>query len=119
MTLLLRRCCVATVRLRTDDGKAGAPSEDGGVSGRDPDGEDDVFRAGFQGPRHIELPPRIVERTAEEVRASVYSLSSAAPHLFGAGFDEFDAGLRTLIEEASPDGRFSERLRGISLSLWR
>ncbi|MCD2194894.1 class I SAM-dependent methyltransferase [Actinomycetospora endophytica] len=85
-----------------------------------PGDEDDVYRAaGFRGPRHLELPARTVERTAEEIRASVYSLSRAAPHLFGADLEEFDAGLRALLDGASPDGRFSERLCGITLSLWR
>lgn len=85
-----------------------------------PDGEDDVFRAaGFRGPQRLELGPRTVERTAAEVRASVYSLSSTAPHLFGDDLDTFDAGLQELLREAAPDGRFSERLRGITLSLWR
>ncbi|MCA1701156.1 MAG: class I SAM-dependent methyltransferase, partial [Actinobacteria bacterium] len=43
-----------------------------------------VYRvAGFTGPQRLEIPGRVVQRTAEEVVASVYSLSRSAPHLFG------------------------------------
>ncbi len=85
-----------------------------------PGDEDDVLRAaGFAGPQRLELPGRTVRRSAAEVRASVYSLSSAAPHLFGADLDRFDASLRALLTEASPDGWFSERLGAITLSVWR
>ena len=81
-----------------------------------PDRHAGILRAaGFRGPERHELPARTVTRTAEEVRASVYSLSSAAPHLFGDRFDEFDARLRTLLTERID----SERLRGITVDIWR
>lgn len=84
------------------------------------DGEDDVFRAaGFRGPTRRHLPGRTVDRTAEEVRAAIYSLSSSAPHLFGSGLDAFDAELRALLADAAPDAVFSEQLREITLSIWR
>ena len=83
-------------------------------------GEDDVFRAaGFSGPSRIEVPGRVVERSVEEVASSVYSLSSSAPHLFGERLAEFDGELRALLTEASADGRFSEQMRSITLSIWR
>jgi SAM-dependent methyltransferase len=83
-------------------------------------GEDDVFRAaGFSGPSRIEVPGRVVERSVEEVASSIYSLSSSAPHLFGDRLAEFDADLRALLTEAAADGRFSEQMRSITLSLWR
>lgn len=83
-------------------------------------GEDRIYRAaGFQGPRRIELPARTVQRTSEEVHASVYSLSSSAPHLFGTRLDAFDAQLRSLLNRAAPDGLFSERLREIAVDIWR
>jgi SAM-dependent methyltransferase len=83
-------------------------------------GEDDVFRAaGFVGPERIEVPGRVVERSVEEVASSFYSLSSSAPHLFGARLAEFDGELRALLVEASDGGRFSEQLRSITLSVWR
>ena len=83
-------------------------------------GEDDVFRAaGFSGPSRIEVPGRVVERSVEEVASSIYSLSSSAPHLFGDRLAEFDADLRALLNEAAADGRFSEQMRSITLSIWR
>jgi SAM-dependent methyltransferase len=98
------------------DRRAGRSTLPGGT----PDREDDIYRAaGFRGPERLELPARTVERTAEEVRASIYSLSSAAPHLFGTEFDAFDAQLRAILEESSSDGVFSERLRGITVDVWR
>jgi hypothetical protein len=85
-----------------------------------PGDEDDVYRgAGFEGPQQLEVPGRIVERRAEEVAASVYSLSSSAPHLFGDRLGAFDKELRQLLAEASDDGRFSEQMRSIALDIWR
>jgi len=89
-------------------------------SGETPDGEDDVYRAaGFRGPERLSLPARVVRRTAEEVRASIYSLSSSAPHLFGTEFEVFDSGLRALLDETASEDGFSERLRGITVDIWR
>jgi SAM-dependent methyltransferase len=85
-----------------------------------PDREEVIYRAaGFAGPERIEVAGRVVERTADEVAASVYSLSSAAPHLFGDRLGEFDAELRQLLADAAADGRFSERMRPIVLDIWR
>ena len=82
--------------------------------------EERVYRAaGFHGPQRLQLPPWTVQRTAEEIRASVYSLSSAAPHLFGDRFDAFDAQLRSLLDQTAPEGLFSERLREIIIDIWR
>jgi hypothetical protein len=90
------------------------------LPGGTPSDEDEVFRAaGFDGPERLQIPGRTLDRSAAEVRASVYSLSSAAPHLFGADLDRFDAALRTLLAQASPDGWFSERVGPITLSIWR
>ena len=85
-----------------------------------PGGEDEVYRAaGFTGPERLEVPGRMVERTAEQVAAAVYSLSSSAPHLFGDRLDAFDAELRQLLARAGEDGRLAEQLRSITLSVWR
>jgi SAM-dependent methyltransferase len=85
-----------------------------------PGDEDDVYReAGFEGPLRVEVPGRVVERTAEEIAASVYSLSSSAPHLFGERLAAFDEELRQLLADASADGRFSEQMRSITMSVWR
>jgi SAM-dependent methyltransferase len=86
-----------------------------------PADEEEVMRAaGFHGPVRLEVAGgAVVERSAEEVVASVYSLSSAAPHLFGERLDEFDRRLRALLRAASPGGRFCERTREILLCIWR
>ncbi len=85
-----------------------------------PEHEDTIYRAaGFTGPERLEVPGFLVERTAEEIAASVYSLSGSAPHLFAERLGEFDADLRQLLSAASPEGRFSEQIRSISLNIWR
>ncbi len=85
-----------------------------------PGDEDDVFRsAGFRGPQRLEIPGQVVERSVEEIVASVYSLSSSAPHLFGERLDAFDSTLRRLLAGAGDDGRFSEQMGPIGLGIWR
>lgn len=85
-----------------------------------PGDEDDIYRgAGFEGPQQLEVSGRVVERTSEEIAASVYSLSSSAPHLFGDRFGAFAKELRQLLADASDVGRFSEQMRSITLSIWR
>lgn len=89
-------------------------------TGRTPDGEDAVYRAaGFTGPERIVLPSRVVVRTADEIRASVYSLSSSAPHLFADDLPRVDDHLRALIDRASPDGHFCERMGETTVGIWR
>jgi hypothetical protein len=89
-------------------------------NGETPDGEEGIFRAaGFRGPERLELPARTVQRSVDEVRASIYSLSSSTPHLFGVAFDAFDARLRALLDQATSNGVFSERLPGITVDIWR
>jgi precorrin-6B methylase 2 len=86
-----------------------------------PAGEDDAMRAaGFQGPARTEVGGGTVwDRTEDEVVASVFSLSSAAPHLFGDHLQSFEEELRRLLRTASPSGRFCERAREIALDVWR
>jgi hypothetical protein len=55
----------------------------------------------------------------DEVVSSVFSLSSAAPHLFGDRLGEFERELRELLDAAALDGRFGERMREIALMVWR
>jgi SAM-dependent methyltransferase len=85
-----------------------------------PSREDEVVRAaGFHGQRLLDVGGgRVFERTEDDVVASVFSLSSAAPHLFGDRLGEFEADLRALLRRTSPAGRFSERAREIALELW-
>jgi SAM-dependent methyltransferase len=83
-------------------------------------GESEIYRAaGFTGPRRIGLPGRVVTRPADDVVASVFSLSSSAPHLFGDRRAEFEAELRRLLRSAGPSGLFSEQTREITLDIWR
>jgi len=65
------------------------------------------------------VPGRVVTRTADDVVASVFSLSSSTPRLFGDRFAAFETELRQLLREASPAGTFSEYHREIAVDLWR
>ncbi|MGW4527666.1 class I SAM-dependent methyltransferase [Amycolatopsis sp. NPDC004378] len=92
----------------------------GGLPDGTPAGESEIYRAaGFTGPRRFEVPGRVVTRTEDDVVATVFSLSSSAPHLFGDRRAEFEADLRRLLRHASPDGVFAEQLREIAVDLWR
>jgi SAM-dependent methyltransferase len=86
-----------------------------------PNDEESVFRAArFTGPEVIDVPGGdVLDRSEDQVVASVLSLSSSAPHLFGDDLPRFVAELRAMLAQASPDGRFSEQLQDIRLSLWR
>ena len=78
-----------------------------------------IFRAaGFTGPTRLEVPGWVVDRDAEEVVASVFSMSYAAPHLFGDRVGQFEDKLRTMLTQASPTGQFSEEMRQIAVDLW-
>lgn len=84
-------------------------------------GEEEIMRqAGFAGPTRIEVGGgQVVERGVDEVVSAVFSLSSSAPHLFADALPAFEADLRRLLSEASPDGRFAERRREIAVVVWR
>jgi SAM-dependent methyltransferase len=85
-----------------------------------PDREDLVFSAaGFTGPHRIEVPAWRIDRGEAEIAASVYSLSSSAPHLFGDRLASFDSDLRELLATSSDQGMFSEQMRGIAVDFWR
>jgi hypothetical protein len=62
---------------------------------------------------------RAVERTVDDVVATVFSISSTAPHLFGDRREEFERDLREVLTQASPSGRFSVRLPDNTLRIWR
>jgi len=86
-----------------------------------PGGEEDVLRAaGYRGPERFGIDGgALLDRTEDEVVAAVFSLSYAAPHLFADRRAEFERELRGLLRTVSPDGRFSERTRGVKLVVWR
>ena len=91
------------------------------IPGGAPSGEDAALRAaGFRGPDRIVIGGgEIVNRTEDEVVASVFSLSSAAPHLFGDRVGAFEQELRGLLRQVSPGGRFAERMGEIAVDVWR
>ena len=83
-------------------------------------GEDEIYRAaGFTDRRRIEIAGGPVQRSTDEVVASIFSLSSSTPHLFGDRGPEFERELRGLLHAASPAGVFSEQMRGIAADVWR
>jgi SAM-dependent methyltransferase len=86
-----------------------------------PDDEESVFRAaGFSGPEVVAVPGgEVLDRSDDQIVASVLSLSSAAPHLFDDRLPTFVSDLRKLLREVSPSGLFSEQLQDIRLSVWR
>jgi SAM-dependent methyltransferase len=75
--------------------------------------------AGWSGPTSHVVPGWTVDRTADEVVASVFSLSYATPHLFGDRLADFERELRAMLRRASPDGLFSEQMREIAVQVWR
>ncbi|MBV9845526.1 MAG: class I SAM-dependent methyltransferase [Kutzneria sp.] len=84
-----------------------------------PKDETGIYRAaGFTGPRRLTIPGRTVVRTSDDIVASVYSLSSSAPHLFGGRRADFETDLRRVLHETSPDNLFSERMREIAVDIW-
>ena len=82
-------------------------------------GEDEVLvAAGFSGLRRVIVRGHDHKRSEDDVVASVFSLSWAAPHLFGDRIAEFETDLRELLRRRSPDGRFAERARDVELVIW-
>ena len=61
----------------------------------------------------------MVTRTIDDIAASVYSLSSSTPHLFGDRLPAFDSELRNLLADPRSDGLFSEQMRSIAADIWR
>ena len=92
-----------------------------GIRNTSPSGEDQVFReAGFRPAQTVTVPDqRIIERTADDIAARVFSTSSTAPHLFGDRREDFERDMREILARASPSGRFSVRLRDNILRVWR
>ena len=86
-----------------------------------PGNEEAVFaRTGYSGPERHAIPGgQALERTVNDVVAWTYSMSWAAPHLFGERAKEFEADLRHLLLEASATGTFSERQPSTDMRIWR
>jgi SAM-dependent methyltransferase len=92
-----------------------------GIRNTSPSGEDEVFQqAGFMPAETVTVPDqRVIERTTDDVVASVFSMSSTAPHRFGVRQQDFERDLRTILAHASPAGRFAVRLPDNILRIWR
>ena len=78
-----------------------------------------MLAAGYSGPVRVLTAGHVYERSEDEIVASVFSLSSAAPHLFGERREAFEAELRTLLRQTSPEGRFAEQAREVELVIWQ
>jgi SAM-dependent methyltransferase len=82
-------------------------------------GEDEIFRRWFVGPEVVKVRDgRILTRTAEQVVAAVYSVSSSAPHLFEDRLAEFESDLRRVLAQASPSGKFLQQTGDTLLHFW-
>jgi hypothetical protein len=91
------------------------PTRRGGPSGE----AEIMLAAGFAGPRHRRVTPeRVLDRTEDEVVASVFAVSGSAPPLFGPRLAEFESELRKLLRSAAPDGRFRELAPPVELIVW-
>jgi SAM-dependent methyltransferase len=92
----------------------------GTLPGGTPSGESEIMvAAGFAGPRLRAIDSgRIFERPEDEIVASIFSVTSSAPHLFGDRLAEFEQDLRQVLRSASPDGRFCEVSEPIQLIVW-
>jgi SAM-dependent methyltransferase len=83
-------------------------------------GEDEILLTRFVGPQVVKVTDgRALVRTADQVVAAVYSVSSSAPHLFGEGLSAFESDLRTLLRAASPEGLFSQQTGDTTCRIWR
>lgn len=76
-----------------------------------PDGEGSVLaKAGYWPARIVPVRGRhVLERSIEDVVASVFSRAASAPHLFGAKLPTFESELRELFQSCSDGSRFSPR----------
>lgn len=92
-----------------------------GIRNSSPSNEAAVFRAaGFTGPELVVVPDgRTIVRSVDDLVAETFSLSSTAPHLFGQRQSQFEADLRQVLAETSPDGAFAVRLPDNELKIWR
>lgn len=85
-----------------------------------PSGESEIMvAAGFAGPRRRVLDDRrVFERSEDEIVASIFSVTSSAPHLFGSRLAEFEQDIRQILRRVSPGGRFCEVSQTIQLIIW-
>lgn len=83
------------------------------------DADDVMKRAGFIGPKVLEVKRgEVIHRRLDEVVSAVFSLSGSAPHLFGDRIDAFEEDLRRLLRLSSPTQWFAERVCDVAVLLW-
>jgi SAM-dependent methyltransferase len=92
----------------------------GALPGGTPSGEGEIMvAAGFAGPRRRVLDSRrVFERSEDEIVASIFSVTSSAPHLFGSRLADFERDMRQVLRRASLGGRFCEVSETIQLIIW-
>jgi len=84
-------------------------------------GEDTVWRgAGFDGPRVVRVESRqVLNRSVDDIVASVLSMSFSAPHLFGDRLPTFVEDLRALLTREGRENGFAERVPDALLKFWK
>jgi len=93
--------------------RAGAGVLPGGTRG---DERELLESYGFSNRRELEIArTEVFERSEDDVVASVFSLSWAAPHLFGDRLAAFEHDLRDLLRGRGP---FRERARDVTATVW-
>lgn len=92
-----------------------------GFRNTSPSGENEIFQAaGFLPETCVSVADdRILDRTADDLVAWVFSASSTAPHLFGNRLRQFEADLRGVLDHASPSGHFSVPLSDTTIRIRR
>jgi SAM-dependent methyltransferase len=87
---------------------------------RSPSGESEIMvAAGYAGPRRRVLDgARVLERSEDEIVASIFAVSGSAPHLFGSRLAEFEQDMRRVLRRVSPGGRFCEVSQPAQLIIW-
>lgn len=86
-----------------------------------PSGEEEVLGgAGFHAPEIAPVPSGdVIERSIDDVVASVFSGSGSAPHLFAGRLPEFEQELRALLERSTPTGQYAVARGGLRLIFYR
>jgi SAM-dependent methyltransferase len=81
--------------------------------------EDILAAAGLRLAAELTVAPGpLAYRDENEIVASVFSLSYAAPDLFGKRLAGFERAMRALLRRTAPDGRFCEQPRDIRDNVW-
>jgi len=81
--------------------------------------QDILAAAGLRFAAEINVAPGpLTYRDEDEIVASVFSLSYAAPDHFGGRLADFERDVRALLRRTAPAGRFCEQPRDIRVNVW-